>query len=104
MTIQEMEKKRASLRKKIDDNSSKIKTNEKKVENTGKKVDKDKLKVGDKVHSISMGMTGEVKKLADSKGKITIASGIMEFKVSADDLIYAKVELVKEPSRPTRYA
>ncbi|MBO4346960.1 MAG: endonuclease MutS2 [Lachnospiraceae bacterium] len=104
MTIQEMEKKRASLRKKIDDNSSKIKTNEKKVENTGKKVDKDKLKVGDKVHSISMGMTGEVKKLADSKGKITIASGIMEFKVSADDLIYAKVEEVKEPSRPTSYA
>ena len=28
----------------------------------------------------------------------------MEFKVSADDLIYAKVEEVKEPSRPTSYA
>jgi len=103
-SIQEMEKKRADLRKKIDDNASRIKQKEKKIENTGRKVDKDKLKIGDKVRSLSMGMTGEVKKLADSKGKITIASGIMEFKTSADDLVYAKVEAIKEPLRPTNMA
>ena len=104
MTIQEMEKKRLTLRKKIDDNSSKIRKQEIKTDNTGKKVDKTKLKVGDRVRSVSMGMTGEIKKLADSKGKFTIASGIMEFKVSADDLVYAVKEEVKEPSRVTSYA
>ena len=104
MTIQEMEKKRLTLRKKIDDNSSKIRKQETKTDNTGKKVDKTKLKVGDRVRSVSMGMTGEIKKLADSKGKFTIASGIMEFKVSADDLVYAVKEEVKEPSRVTSYA
>ena len=104
MTIQEMEKKRLTLRKKIDDNSSKIRKQETKTDNTGKKVDKAKLKVGDRVRSVSMGMTGEIKKLADSKGKFTIASGIMEFKVSADDLVYAVKEEVKEPSRVTSYA
>ncbi|MBP5275746.1 MAG: endonuclease MutS2 [Lachnospiraceae bacterium] len=103
-SIQEMEKKRALLRKKIDDNSSRIKKEEKKPENTGKRVNKDTLKIGDRVHSISMGMDGDVKKLPDSKGKVTIASGIMEFKVGVEDLIYAKEEVVKEPSRTTNYA
>ncbi|MCR5847778.1 MAG: endonuclease MutS2 [Lachnospiraceae bacterium] len=104
MSIQEMEKKRTTLRKKIEDNSSKLRNEEIKADKTGKKVDKEKLKVGDRVKSVSMGMTGEVKKLADSKGKVTIASGIMEFKVSADDLIYAKEEEIKQVTRPTSYA
>ena len=104
MTIQEMEKKRATLRKKIDDNSSKLRSNEKKVDNTDKKVDASKLKIGDTVRSISLGMTGEVKKLPDAKGNVMIASGVMEFKVKATDLVYAKAKEEKEATRPTSYA
>ena len=103
-SIQEMEKKRASLRKKIDDNSSKIRVNEKKIDNTDKKVDASKLKVGDTVRSISLGMTGEVKKLPDAKGNVIIASGVMEFKVKTGDLVYAKAKEEKEATRPTSYA
>ena len=104
MTIQEMEKKRAALRKKIDDNSSKIRVNEKKIDNTDKKVDVSKLKIGDTVRSISLGMTGEVKKLPDAKGNVIIASGVMEFKVKVTDLVYAKAKEEKEVVRPTSYA
>ena len=104
MTIQEMEKKRATLRKKIDDNSSKIRANEKKIDNTDKKVDASKLKIGDTVRSISLGMTGEVKKLPDAKGNVIIASGVMEFKVKVTDLVYAKAKEEKEAVRMTSYA
>ena len=103
-SIQEMEKKRAALRKKIDANSSSLNKQEKKVEKTGKRIDVSKLKVGDSVHSISMGMDGTIKKLPDSKGKVIIASGIMEFKADVKDLIYAKEEEVKEAKVQTSYA
>ena len=103
-SIQEMEKKRAALRKKIDDNSSKLKEKEKKIDKTDKRVDVSKIKVGDTVRSISMGMTGQVKKLPDAKGNVIIASGVMEFKVKANDLVYGKAEAPKEAVRPTSYA
>lgn len=102
-SIQEMEKKRANLRNKIDENSSKLKTKKQEV-NTGKRVDVSKLKIGDSVKSISMGIKGEVKKLPDSKGNVIVASGVMEMKVKADDLIYAEASVEKEPTMKTAYA
>lgn len=102
-SIQEMEKKRAALRNKIDDNSSKLKA--KKPEPvTGKKIDISKIKIGDSVKSVSMGIKGIIKKLPDSKGNVIVASGVMEMKVKADDLIYSEAETEKEPTMKTAYA
>lgn len=102
-SIQEMEKKRANLRSKIDENSTKLRT-KKPVDNTGKRVDASKLKIGDSVKSVSMGIKGEIKKLPDSKGNVIVASGVMEMKVKIDDLIYAEAAVEKEPTMKTAYA
>lgn len=102
-SIQEMEKKRASLRNKIDENSSKIKVKKPEV-NTGKRVDASKLKTGDSVKSISLGIKGEVKKLPDSKGNVIVTSGVMEMKLKIDDLIYAEAVTEKAAMVQTSYA
>ncbi len=102
-SIREMEKKRASLRNKIDDNASKLKV--KKAEPvTGKKLDVSKIKVGDSVKSLSMGIKGIIKKLPDSKGNVIVSSGVMEMKVKVEDLIYAEAEIEKQPTMKTAYA
>lgn len=101
-SIQEMEKKRANLRKNIDEKSKQLSV--KKVDKSKTKVDKSKIKIGDPVQSISMGIKGTVKKLPDAKGNVMIAAGVMEFKVNVNDLTYGQAEVEVAPKVQTNYA
>lgn len=101
-SIQEMEKKRASLRKKIDEKSGQLQV--KRAPVVSAKIDKSKIKIGDSVKSLSMGIKGTVSKLPDNKGNVMISSGVMEFKVKVEDLCYCEAEVEFEPKVKTSYA
>ena len=81
-TIQEMEKQRTSLRKKLDKVSAKSNLNEKKqVDN--KLSD---FKIGEDVRIISMGAKGTVSSIPDSKGNLFVQCGIMRMQANMNDI------------------
>lgn len=101
-SIQEMEKKRTALRKKIDEKNGELAV--KRENKSVKRIEADKIKIGDSVESVSMGIKGIVKKLPDAKGNVTVAAGVMEFKVNVADLKYGEEIIEKEATVKTNYA
>ncbi|MCR5525900.1 MAG: endonuclease MutS2 [Lachnospiraceae bacterium] len=53
-------------------------------------IDPKKIKMGDEVRIVSMGLHGTVNSLPDSKGNLFVQCGIIKYKANASDLIFEK--------------
>lgn len=91
--IKELEKKRQKVRNKISEKNEKLSSgtsNKTKAENNT--IDPKKLKKGDSVKIISMGLKGTVNTLPDAKGNLFVLCGIMRTQANVKDLVYAEEE------------
>lgn len=89
--IRELEKKRTGIRNKIGDTNSKLTI--KQEPKAKKELKADKLRLGDDVKVLSMGLKGIVNSLPDNKGFLFVQCGIIRSKVHISDL-----ELIEEDS------
>lgn len=88
--IRELEEKRKKVRDRIEEKNAKLSFNAKKSagNNTGRKpIDPKKLKKGDGVKILSMGLKGTVSSLPDAKGNLFVQCGIIRSQVNVNDLI-----------------
>ena len=99
--IKELEKKRQKLRTQIDDKNARLalKTPPKPEQ---KKPDPRKLKKGDSVKIISMGLKGTVSTLPDAKGNLFVQCGIMRSNVNVNDLMLLADEDSATAAKPLR--
>ena len=96
--IREMEKKRQNLRDKIGEKNAKLglgtSSNHQPKQ---KELDPKKLKKGDSVKILSMGLKGIVSTLPDSKGNLFVQCGIIRSQVNVRDLILIEEETTTTP-------
>ncbi len=99
--IRELEKKRRKVRDKIDEKNDRlsIKGGEKK-QPSSHGIDSGKLKKGDDVQIVSMGLKGTVSTLPDAKGALFVQCGIMRIQTNIKDLILTDEGGI--PSSPKR--
>ncbi len=87
--IRELEKKRQKVRDKLDEKKDRLSVKEQRQ--TGQQaVDPKKLRKGDKVRIVSMGLTGTVSTLPDTKGGLFVQCGIIRTQTNVKDLVYVK--------------
>ena len=86
--IRELEKKRQKVRDKIGEKNQHLSLNHGKQEPIRKTVDPEKLKKGDTVKIVSMGLKGTVSTLPDAKGGLFVQCGIIRTQTNVKDLIY----------------
>lgn len=97
--MKELEKKRQKVRDKINEKNDKLalgKTSKKQPER--KTIDPAKLKKGDSVKIVSMGLKGTVNTLPDAKGNLFVQCGIMRTQTNVRDLVYAEEETISTPT------
>ncbi len=96
--IKDLEKKRQKVRDKINEKNDRLakKTEAKTTERKG--IDPKKLKKGDSVRIVSMGLKGIVNTLPDAKGNLFVQCGIMRTQTNINDLVYAQEETISTPS------
>lgn len=97
--MKELEKKRQKVRDKINEKNDKLalgKTSKKQPER--KTIDPAKLKKGDSVKIVSMGLKGTVNTLPDAKGNLFVQCGIMRTQTNVRDLVYAEEETIFTPT------
>ena len=88
ISMSELERARTEIREKINANDdsisdmSRIKTDK----GSQKKLDISKLRLGDSVRVISMGLKGTVSSLPDKSGKLWVQCGIIKSQVKTDDI------------------
>ena len=99
--IKELERKRQKLRTQIDDKNARLalKTPPKPEQ---KKLDPRKLKKGDSVKIVSMGLKGTVSTLPDAKGNLFVQCGIMRSNVNVNDLVLLADEDSATAAKPLR--
>lgn len=95
--IKALEKKRQKVRDKISEKNSKLTLNNEKNVPKKNTVDPAKLKKGDGVRVVSMGLKGIVSTLPDSRGNLFVQCGIIRSQVNVKDLVYDEEETVKSP-------
>ena len=97
--IKSLEKKRQKVRDKINEKNDKLS-----IGNSGSKnsrlntIDPKKLKKGDSVKIVSMGLKGTVNSLPDAKGNLFVQCGIMRTQTNIKDLVYVQEETIMAPS------
>lgn len=84
--IRELEKKRQALRGKIDEKNERLALKTPPVP-AKKTLDPKKLKKGDSVRIVSMGLKGTVSSLPDAKGNLFVQCGIIRSSVNINDLV-----------------
>lgn len=97
--IKDLEKKRQKVRDKIKEKNDKLslgKPNNKQPEH--KTLDPKKLKKGDSVKIVSMGLKGTVSSLPDARGNLFVQCGIIRTQTNVKDLIYVEEASVSTPS------
>jgi len=89
ISMRELEQARTAIREKINDNDSKISNMDIKKPDMpkGSKIDPKKIKKGESVRIISMGLDGIVVSLPDKSDKIWVQCGIIKSQVSVDDIL-----------------
>lgn len=99
--IKELERKRQKLRTQIDDKNARLalKTPPKPEQ---KKLDPRKLKKGDSVKIVSMGLKGTISTLPDAKGNLFVQCGIMRSNVNVNDLVLLADEDSATAAKPLR--
>ncbi len=83
--IKELEKKRQKIRSQIDDKNERLALKTP-PQPARKALDPKKLKKGDSVKVISMGLKGTVSTLPDAKGNLFVQCGIIRYSVNINDL------------------
>ena len=87
LSMKELEKKRQDIRGKISDKNDKLALKAAKSSDQKKQLDPAKLKKGDSVKILSMGLKGTVSSLPDSKGNLFVQCGIIRSQVNINDLV-----------------
>ncbi len=83
--IRSMEKKRQDIRDRIKDKNDKLTLDNKKPASNG--IDPKKIKKGDSVKIISMGLKGTVSTLPDAKGNLFVQCGIIRTQTNLSDIV-----------------
>ncbi len=97
--IRELEQKRQKIRSKINEKNDRLSlTGKDKKQGKQNGVDPGKLKKGDYVKILSMGLKGTVSSLPDAKGNLFVQCGIMRTQTNIKDLAYAQEQTVTTPS------
>ena len=101
MDIRELERRRQKVRDKIDEKNEHLslgRNTEKTRQDTSKKVDPKKLKKGDSVKIVSMGLKGTVITLPDQRGNLFVQCGIMRTQTNINDIILLDEPTVTTPT------
>lgn len=96
--IRELEKKRQKVRDKISEKNEKLSVGISRKEPERKALDPKKLKKGDGVKIVSMGLKGTVSTLPDAKGNLFVQCGIMRTQTNVRDLVLMDEPAVTAPS------
>ena len=99
--IRELEKKRQKVRDKINEKNAKLSLNgsNQAAKQPAKKVlDPKKLKKGDAVKILSMGLKGTVSTLPDAKGNLFVQCGIIRTQTNIRDLVLTEEETISTPT------
>ena len=97
--IRDLEKKRQKIRDKINEKNDRLSVGSKPLKAPEKKtIDPKKLKKGDAVKIVSMGLKGTVSTLPDAKGALFVQCGIIRTHTNVKDLVYAEEETVTAPT------
>lgn len=96
--IRELEKKRQKVRDKISEKNEKLALKSDPKQEKKKVLDPAKLKKGDSVRVLSMGLTGTVSTLPDNKGNLFVQCGIMRTQVNVRDLALAEENTITAPT------
>lgn len=87
LSMKDLEKKRQDIRHKIGEKNEKLSLKAAKHATPQKQPDPAKLKKGDSVRILSMGLTGTVSTLPDNKGNLFVQCGIIRSQVNVRDLV-----------------
>ncbi len=96
--IKDLEKKRQKVRDKINEKNDRLAKKAEAKTNERKGIDPKKLKKGDSVRIVSMGLKGIVNTLPDAKGNLFVQCGIMRTQTNINDLVYAQEETITAPT------
>ncbi len=96
--IKALEKKRQKVRDKISEKNAKLTLSSGTAQPKQKSLDPAKLKKGDAVKVISMGLKGTVSTLPDSKGNLFVQCGIMRTSVNVKDLALIEEATITAPT------
>ena len=96
--IRELEKKRQKVRDKISEKNEKLSVGGGRKEPERKTLDPKKLKKGDGVKIVSMGLKGTVSTLPDARGNLFVQCGIMRTQTNVKDLVLMDEPAVTAPS------
>lgn len=92
-----LEQKRQKVRDKISEKNEKLTLNSGKNKPAAKALDPKKLKKGDSVKILSMGLKGTVSTLPDAKGNLFVQCGIIRSQVNVRDLVLIEEETISSP-------
>lgn len=96
--IRELEKKRQKVRDKINEKNERLSLGANKKQPEKKTLDPKKLKKGDTVKIVSMGLKGTVSTLPDAKGALFVQCGIMRTQTNVRDLVLIDEATVTTPT------
>jgi len=96
--IKALEKKRQKVRDKISEKNAKLSLSSGPTQPKQKALDPAKLKKGDSVKVLSMGLKGIVSTLPDSKGNLFVQCGIMRTSVNVKDLALVEEATITAPT------
>lgn len=96
--IRELEKKRQKVRDKINEKNERLSLGANKKQPEKKTLDPKKLKKGDTVKIVSMGLRGTVSTLPDAKGALFVQCGIMRTQTNVRDLVLVDEATVTTPT------
>lgn len=97
--IKDLEKKRQKVRDKISEKNTRLSLGSSaNKEPRRKSLDPAKLKKGDSVKIVSMGLKGTVNTLPDAKGNLFVQCGIMRTQTNIRDLAYSEEETIITPA------
>lgn len=98
--IRELERKRQKVRDKISEKNERLslKSNSSQKQPDKKALDPKKLKKGDSVKILSMGLKGIVNTLPDAKGNLFVQCGIMRTQTNIRDLVLIEKSSISTPA------
>lgn len=97
--MKELEKKRQKVRDKINEKNDKLAIAQSmKKQPQRKAIDPKKLKKGDTVKIVSLGLKGTVSTLPDAKGNLFVQCGIMRTQSNIRDLVFSEEETITTPA------
>lgn len=96
--IKDLEKKRQKVRDKIKEKNDRLSLGPSDKKPQNKALDPKKLKKGDSVKILSMGLTGTVNTLPDAKGNLFVQCGIMRTQTNIKDLALVQEATISAPT------